>query len=412
MKKLLGVALDIGEQMILCGAEVHRVEDTLTRICTAFGASKVDVFIITTSMLITIHDKDGFPFTQTRRIQSSGTDFNKLSKLNGLSRKICATKDLSISDIELELNQIVSEKPYNLLIETIFYALIAWSFTIFFGGTIIESIVSLLIGASVRFIVLLCDSISLNKIFTKFISCFFATLVAFCSMWLSVIDSVDTIIIGNIMVLIPGIGLTVSLRDLFTGDSLSGILRLIEASLTAIAIALGYILFVVLSSSTSYVGTATLEYPNIVQVLAGTVGTIGFGIMFNIKNKQLFAVAVGGFIAWALYLLFFEFVKDETVCYFIVSLIIAFYSELMARVLKCPTTVFITPSLVPLIPGASLYNTMTSLFGGNTVIFAEKAVRTLSLAAALAFGVIVASAIMNLIYKLIIVNKRRKNNGT
>ena len=83
MKNYLDVAMDIGEQMILSGAEVHRVEDSMFRILTAFGSQRIDVFIITTSMVVTIHDKENKPYTQTRRIlNTSGTDFDKLSKLS------------------------------------------------------------------------------------------------------------------------------------------------------------------------------------------------------------------------------------------------------------------------------------------------------------------------------------------
>ena len=57
---------------------------------------------------------------------------------------------------------------------------------------------------------------------------------------------VDKVIIGNIMSLVPGIGLTNALRDLFTGDSIAGLLRSIEAVLTALAIAAGYFLVTVL----------------------------------------------------------------------------------------------------------------------------------------------------------------------
>ena len=59
-------------------------------------------------------------------------------------------------------------------------------------------------------------------------------------MKLGIITSVDNVIIGNIMTLIPGLGLTNALRDLFTGDSIAGLLRTIEAVLIALAIAAGY----------------------------------------------------------------------------------------------------------------------------------------------------------------------------
>ena len=53
MEKLFDLAMDIGEQMLVSGAEVHRVEDSLNRIFSAMGATRVDVFIITSSMVVT-----------------------------------------------------------------------------------------------------------------------------------------------------------------------------------------------------------------------------------------------------------------------------------------------------------------------------------------------------------------------
>ena len=146
----------------------------------------------------------------------------------------------------------------------------------------------------------------------------------------------------------------------------------------------------------------TLEM--VIQIITATIGSLSFGILFNVRGKNLIAVAVGGGLAWLLYLVLFNFVgvKNETICYLVVSFIISIYCEIMARVLKAPTTVFIAPSLIPLVPGASLYYTMTSMFGGDLVVFAEKALSTLQLAAALAFGVIISSAIMKIINKYFI----------
>ncbi|MBE5743664.1 MAG: threonine/serine exporter family protein [Clostridiales bacterium] len=411
MKKLLDLALDIGEQMIMCGAEVHRVEDTLFRICKAFGAKRVDVFIITTSMVVTLHDVNGNPFTQTRRLTSAGSDFDKLSKLNALSRKICSSDNLQVDWIESELKQILNEKSYPLWLEFVSYSIIASCFTLFFNGTIIQALVSLFIGLAVRLVVLFSDKFLNNKIFAKLISSVVLTALAFLAHAVKIVDSVDEIIIGNIMVLIPGIGLTNSLRDLFTGDSMAGTLRLIEALLTALAIALGYLLFVFISrQQTYYAGVSeTVEFWQMaVQVVTGVIGSVGFGILFNVKGKHLFAVGFGGGFAWAIYLLLFSLIKNEVICYFIVSLSVSLYCELMARIMKAPTTVFITPSLIPLIPGASLYHAMTTMFRGDIVLFGVRAVATLQLAAALALGVIVSTAIMKIIYTLILKRKVSK----
>lgn len=241
MKEALICAMDIGEQMLLCGAEIHRVEDSLERMCYALGAKRIDVFIITSSMVVTVYDANNESYTQTRRVLNIGTDIEKLHRLNELSREICR-ENLSVDDIRAKFNNLMQSKGYPFWLDCIAYAAIAGAFTLFFGGNQIEALVSLIVGTVVRFVVLLADKCSMNKIFAKFLCCFVATGLAFVAVSLGIIQTVDMIVIGNIMTLIPGIGLTNALRDLFTGDSISGLLRSIEAVLIALAISAGYFL--------------------------------------------------------------------------------------------------------------------------------------------------------------------------
>lgn len=232
--------MDIGERMLVCGAEVHRVEDSIKRMCIAFGASRVDVFIITSSMIATVY-KDEQSYTQTRRITATGTDYQTLHLLNGLSRKICST-EMSAAEIKKEYDEILKTKPYPFWLVCIAYCAIAGSFSLFFSGGIKEAAVAAVIGIILSFAALFSDKVSMNKIFAKFISSFIMTSLAFFALKLGLITKVDNVIIGNIMLLIPGIGFTNALRDLFMGDSIAGLLRTIEAVLTALAIALGYFL--------------------------------------------------------------------------------------------------------------------------------------------------------------------------
>lgn len=415
MKKRLDLVMDIGEQMLINGAEVHRVEDTVSRICYALGAKRVDVFIITSSMLLTLHDENGIAYTQTRRIEVKGNDFNKISKLNALSRKICSTKTcMSFEQIKDELNTITQDTIYPYLVECFAYVLIACAFTLFFGGNVVQSIVAGFIGLVVRFVTLFADKYLGNKIFSKFIASFVISLLSFLFLKLKIVTCIDHIVIGNIMVLIPGIGLTNSIRDLFTGDSLSGSLRFIEALLTAFGIAMGYVVCIFIFGTTTELCQETFlqGIPNsILQIITGMLGSFGFGLLFNIKGKHLIAVSLGGGFAWAICILLEVLTKNEFLSYFAVSILVSLYAEVMARLLKSPTTVFITPSLIPLIPGASLYYTMRSMFGGTAINFIDKAVVTVELASALALGVIVSTAIFKIINKLKFLRKLNKNRS-
>lgn len=242
MKELFSCAMDIGEQMLICGAEVHRVEDSMQRICSAIGAKRTDVFIITSSMVVTLYTAEGETYTQTRRITSMSTDIEKLHRLNKLSRKICEHK-MSAEEIRGDFEAILSGKSYPFWLVCVSYMTIAAAFAIFFGGYLADAAVALVIGGLMSVLVLLCDRAGINNIFTKFISSFMVSTLALAAMKLGIIETIDKAIIGNIMLLIPGVGLTNGLRDLFAGDSIAGILRLIEAILTAGAIAAGYFLF-------------------------------------------------------------------------------------------------------------------------------------------------------------------------
>lgn len=67
-------ALDMGEAMLRTGAEILRVEDTIMRICTAYGGGIVDVFTILSLIILSWTTEEGKTYTQTRRIDSYASD--------------------------------------------------------------------------------------------------------------------------------------------------------------------------------------------------------------------------------------------------------------------------------------------------------------------------------------------------
>lgn len=137
----------------------------------------------------------------------------------------------------------------------------------------------------------------------------------------------------------------------------------------------------------------------LIQIAAGLIGSLCFGILFNMRGKRLIAAAVGGLLSWGLFVVLSHFVSSEPINYFIIAAVVSLYSEIMARALKTPAAPVVTTSLIPLIPGGSLYYTMASAFESNFTTFLEKAVSTLKLACALALGIIVVTAITQFLFK-------------
>lgn len=233
--------MDIGERMLVCGAEISRVEESIQRMGAAFGAVRVDAFIITSSMVVTVHDGEHHAYTQTRRVRTIGTDIEALHALNDLSRRICS-EHLSVEQAEAAFHAAERGKAYPQWVKALSYGVISGAFALFFGGGWRDGAISFAIGLLLAMVVLLCERVHLNKIFAKFFCTFFATMLAFAALKAELLSTVDHTIIGFIMTLIPGVGLTNALRDLFVGDSIAGLLRTIEAVLFALAIAGGYLL--------------------------------------------------------------------------------------------------------------------------------------------------------------------------
>ena len=148
----------------------------------------------------------------------------------------------------------------------------------------------------------------------------------------------------------------------------------------------------------------------LIQIVTGFLGSLGFAILYNIRGKKLIAASFGGFMSWSLFLFLGLFIDNEPARYLIVSMSISLYAEILARVLKTPTTTFIITALIPLIPGGSLYYTMSSAFGGDFDVFLGNAVSTLSLALALAIGVAIIAACTRLLIRFKIFIQHRKNN--
>ncbi len=138
----------------------------------------------------------------------------------------------------------------------------------------------------------------------------------------------------------------------------------------------------------------------LLQIFTGCIGSLGFGFLFNVRGKRLCVATLGGLLAWLIFLLLGRFVDSEPLRYLIVSFCLSVYAEIMARVMKTPATI-VTISLIPLIPGGSLYYTMAYAFQSDGTRFVSKAVYTLQLAAALAIGIIAATALVPLCYNLI-----------
>ncbi|MBP3730459.1 MAG: threonine/serine exporter family protein [Mailhella sp.] len=241
-REFLFNALNIGEEMLRSGAEVSRVEDSIRRICKAYGAERVEVFVITTNIVVTAYSPVFGAVTQTRRIVSTQYDLYKLSRLNSLSRRICTVMP-TFDTVERKLDEICNNTPgISERAKIPVYALISLSFTLFFGGSPQDAAASAVIGVFLKCMEFVSRLLELPPMVAAVFWSFCGGLLANLAVSFGFGDNAGMISIGNIMLLIPGMQLTNSIRDIFSGDTLSALLGFCNAFLLAALIALGFAL--------------------------------------------------------------------------------------------------------------------------------------------------------------------------
>ncbi len=116
---------------------------------------------------------------------------------------------------------------------------------------------------------------------------------------------------------------------------------------------------------------------HIIQLITSFVGSLGFALVFNLRKNILAAASLGGAVCWAMYLLTDALFDGIFIPSFFAAASAALYAELAARVLKLPATVVFISAIIPLIPGSSLYYTMSYAVSGDFQLFSEYGMKTL-----------------------------------
>ena len=145
----------------------------------------------------------------------------------------------------------------------------------------------------------------------------------------------------------------------------------------------------------------------VLQLAAAFSGSMGFALLFQVRRGKLLLASLGGLLAWAVYLALGPAIPQDVPRFFIASVALTIYGEALARVVKCPATLFLVTAAVPLIPGGSLYHTMRYFVAGDFTACSAQGLNTLLLALAIAAGMIVPTSLFQLVRRIQMWRQRR-----
>ncbi len=236
--ELLTIAIEIGQQMLESGAEIYRVEESIGRICIAYGAADTHVYAVPTSIIATVARSGEPPLTRTRRIRARGIDLDRLDRLNALCRAICA-QQMTENEVRSELALIAARPDYPTWVLRLCFGIVAGLFTLLFGGDARGAMIAFGIGLCLKLTLDALERMQVNSLFLNIVGGALIATLAVSAARFGLVSSYDRVIVGSIMTLVPGLAITNSMRDLIAGDSIAGMTKFTEALLVAAGIAIG-----------------------------------------------------------------------------------------------------------------------------------------------------------------------------
>jgi len=241
MQRIINIAAFAGRVMLENGAETYRVEDMINRISKSRGLDDVQSFSVPTGIFIACnYGEDNY--STIIRTNVIDIDLEIITMLNNFSREF-VNSDMSLDDAERKLKKIKNAPHFQNSTICTAGGIAGGFFTLMFGGNLVEFLLAFITSFVAVYTV---------RHSRRYIKSFFVINVLggaanmLCAILLAEFygffgESVDIakVVIGSMMPLVPGVAMTNALRDSISGDTISGVAKLLEALVVAVAIAIG-----------------------------------------------------------------------------------------------------------------------------------------------------------------------------
>lgn len=396
--QLLDGCCEAARQLLRHGAEIRRAEDTARRLLAAYGLEG-EVFAVPNCIWASAAAADGRIYSRMRRVPAPTTSIEGIERFNDLSRRLCAQPPDDPAAILAQCRAVLAGmREYPVSVRLSGYFVGAFFFALFFSAGWAEAAAAGLAGLAAGACLVALERLHANAFITTLISALALGAVGYGLLALGAPINIEVTIAGGLMVLVPGLVFTSFMSDLFTGDVLSGLATFARAVLSAGAIAVG-------TGATMAAYHRLFSAPDASQMVAyappvicvfAFMGCLGFCPSLNAQGAGALLCCLGGAMGWAVYLAAEAAGGTVFTATLVATVAVAAYSEVMARVRKCPATSYLLISLFPLVPGLSIYRAMDYGIWGRTDLFLGTLFRTMGIAGCIALGLLLVSSAVHI----------------
>lgn len=235
---VLELAQQAGHVLLENGAEIFRVEETMERICSFYGVRSENAFVLSNGIFMTAGDSREGTFARVQQILVGRTNLAKVTAVNQLSREIAEGK-YTVEEAQRILEDIKRMPEKRKSVKILGSAVGSWAFCCLLGGTLEDGMVAFVAGFILYIYVLQVANPFLSRIVGTIGGSALVTLICGLAHLAGLGQHLNSMIIGSIMPLIPGVPFTNGIRDVANEDYLSGAVRMLDATLIFFCIAIG-----------------------------------------------------------------------------------------------------------------------------------------------------------------------------
>ena len=394
----LEIILKAGKILLSSGAEISRTEDTMNYIARAMNFKDLEAYVSNRGIFATAKKADETEITRIYNVPEVDINLSKIESVNALSRRI-TQKNITIEEIESELNQIDTMSDYSFFWRLVAYTLGASGFSYAIGSSITDSIIAGIIGLILGVYMCTIKRILSSDVLITILGSILIALLGNLFIHFELGSNLSVILLGAMIDIVPGVPFVNAIREYSQNNYNTGITLMMGALLTCISMAVGVavvqsLLFntQMIPLYTSNLDTNSLTSMFMRSIMAG-IGTTAFAILFRVAKQHFIDCTILGFISWFLFLTLSSLQSNVMLSIFISGFIIAIASRILAVKRKCPAIVFLMTSLFPLLPGLSFYRSIYYMLMGQETIAISFAKESFLIAFTIAISIVIVKHI-------------------
>ena len=369
----LETVLYAGNLLLSSGAEIYRAEETMHRIADAMQIKDMDAYVTNRGIFASGNVPGKGIESRIMSVPDKELNIDKIEAVNELSREFCSNR-MDLSYLKASLQNIANMGEQNVGERILSYFLGAGCFSYAIGTSFRDSLCAAIIGSLVGFYMIWSKYRIKSRVLITIIASVLTAVLSNLCVAIGLGSQLSFIIIGAMMDLVPGVAFVNSVREFSQNNFATGQTLLTSALLTCVSMASGVALVELLVSGTIMTPSVIYDIPEIsylvmgIRSIAAGLGTIAFALMFRVRKRHFVDCGVLGTITWLAYMICIKIWNNEAIAVFVSGFAAVLASRVLAVLRRCPATVFLMTSLIPLLPGISLYRTIYYLLMGNAQI--------------------------------------------